>query len=87
MSLQKRLKGQAVRQPHQRGLEASGVVEGHILHHVARRLVLEQFGRVPEAGDSFTCGDLRVQVTRVENHRIEEIRVVQETPAPAEAIV
>ncbi len=49
--------------------------------------VMEQFGRVPEAGDSFTCGDLRVQVTRVENHRIEEIRVVQETPAPAEAAV
>ena len=49
--------------------------------------VMEQFGRVPEAGDSFTCGDLRVQVTRVENHRIEEIRVVQETPAPAEATV
>ena len=49
--------------------------------------VMEQFGRVPETGDSFTCGDLRVQVTRVENHRIEEIRVVQETPAPAEAAV
>ena len=49
--------------------------------------VMEQFGRVPEAGDSFTCGDLRVQVTRVENHRIEEIHVVQETPAPAEATV
>ena len=49
--------------------------------------VMEQFGRVPEAGDSFTCGDLRVQVTRVENHRIEEIRVVQATPAPAEATV
>ena len=49
--------------------------------------VMEQFGRVPEAGDSFTCGDLRVQVTRVENHRIEEIRVVQETPKPAEAAV
>ena len=47
--------------------------------------VMEQFGRVPEAGDSFTCGDLRVQVTRVENHRIEEIRVVQEIPKPAEA--
>ncbi len=49
--------------------------------------VMEQFGRVPEAGDSFTCGDLRVQVTRVENHRIEEIHVMQETPAPAEATV
>ena len=49
--------------------------------------VMEQFGRVPEAGDSFTCGDLRVQVTRVENHRIEEIRVERETPAPAEATV
>ena len=49
--------------------------------------VMEQFGRVPEAGDSFACGDLRVQVTRVENHRIEEIHVEQETPAPAEATV
>ena len=49
--------------------------------------VMEQFGRVPEAGDSFTLDGLRVQVTRVENHRIEEIRVVQETPAPAEATV
>ena len=49
--------------------------------------VMEQFGRVPEAGDSFTFDGLRVEVTRVENHRIEEIRVVQETPAPAEATV
>ena len=49
--------------------------------------VMEQFGRVPEAGDSFTLDGLRVEVTRVENHRIEEIRVVQETPAPAEATV
>ena len=49
--------------------------------------VMEHFGRVPEAGDSFTLDGLRVEVTRVENHRIEEIRVVQETPAPAEATV
>ena len=49
--------------------------------------VMEQFGRVPEAGDSFTLDGLRVEVTRVENHRIEEIRVMQETPAPAEATV
>ena len=49
--------------------------------------VMEQFGRVPEAGDSFAFDGLRVEVTRVENHRIEEIRVVQETPAPAEATV
>ena len=49
--------------------------------------VMEQFGRVPEAGDSFTLDGLRVQVTRVENHRIEEIRVERETPAPAEATV
>ena len=49
--------------------------------------VMEQFGRVPEAGDSFTLDGLRVQVTRVENHRIEEIHVMQETPAPAEATV
>ena len=46
--------------------------------------VMEQFGRVPEAGDSFACGDLRVQVTRVENHRIEEIQVTRQTPEPAD---
>ena len=42
--------------------------------------VMEQFGCVPEAGDSFTFDGLRVEVTRVENHRIEEIHVEQETP-------
>ena len=41
---------------------------------------IEQFGRLPEAGDSFTFDGLRVEVTRVENHRIEEIHVERETP-------
>ena len=45
--------------------------------------VMEQFGRVPAAGDSFTFDDLSVQVTKVENHRIEEIRVTQQTPGKA----
>ena len=44
--------------------------------------VMEQFGRVPEAGEAFTCGELTVEVTRVENHRIEEIRI---TRCPAAA--
>ena len=39
--------------------------------------VMEQFGRVPTAGDSFTFDDLSIQVTRVENHRIEEIQVTK----------
>ena len=39
--------------------------------------VMEQFGRVPTAGDSFTFDNLSVQVTRVENHRIEEIQVTK----------
>ena len=39
--------------------------------------VMEQFGRVPAAGDSFTFENLAVQVTRVENHRIEEIQVTK----------
>ena len=39
--------------------------------------VMEQFGRVPAAGDSFTFDDLSIQVTRVENHRIEEIHVTK----------
>ena len=43
--------------------------------------VMEQFGRVPAAGDSFTFGNLAVQVTRVENHRIEEILVTRKEPA------
>lgn len=47
--------------------------------------VMEQFGHVPEVGDSFTCGDLQVEVMRVENHRIEEIRVVQRAAEPSEA--
>ena len=47
--------------------------------------VMEEFGRVPEVGDSFTCGDLQVEVMRVENHRIEEIRVVQRAAEPSEA--
>ena len=42
--------------------------------------VMEQFGRVPEAGDSFTFDDLAVRVTKVENHRIEEIQVTRQTP-------
>ena len=47
--------------------------------------VMEQFGRVPAAGDSFTFADLAVQVTRVENHRIEEILVTRKASAkPAE---
>ena len=43
--------------------------------------VMEQFGRVPEAGDSFVFESLTVRVTRVENHRIEEIQVTREEPA------
>ena len=42
--------------------------------------VMEQFGRVPEASDSFTFDDLAVRVTKVENHRIEEIQVTRQTP-------
>ena len=43
--------------------------------------VMEQFGRVPEAGDSFVFDNLTVRVTRVENHRIEEIQVTREESA------
>ena len=43
--------------------------------------VMEQFGRVPEAGDSFVYENLTVRVTRVENHRIEEIQVTREESA------
>ena len=42
---------------------------------------MEQFGRVPEAGDSFVFESLTVRVTKVENHRIEEIQVTREESA------
>lgn len=43
--------------------------------------VMEQFGRVPESGDSFVFENLTVRVTKVENHRIEEIQVTREESA------
>jgi len=38
--------------------------------------VMEQIGRVPEAGDSFESDGLSVTVTRVDHRRVLEIRVV-----------
>ena len=49
--------------------------------------VMEQFGRVPENGEHVDCGGLEVLVTKVENHRIEQIQVTQRravAPAAAE---
>ena len=42
--------------------------------------VMEQFGRVPETGDAFSFGALDIRVTKVENHRIEEIQVTRSAP-------
>lgn len=42
--------------------------------------VMEQFGRVPESGERITAGPLDVLVTKVDNHRIEEIQVTQHLP-------
>ena len=39
--------------------------------------VMEQCDRVPEVGDRFSCQDLDVLVTRVDNHRTCEIKVVR----------
>ena len=51
--------------------------------------VMEQLGRVPETGDEFTCananGTLHVQVTRVDGHRADEIRVTVTAPAETTA--
>ena len=46
--------------------------------------VMEQFGRVPSAGDSFQTQGLRITVKKVDKHRIEELEV-QRLPAPAQA--
>ena len=45
--------------------------------------VMEQFGQVPEVGDSFSFANLHVTVTKVDNHRIEQIQVSQQTGVPA----
>ena len=45
--------------------------------------VMEQFGRVPESGERVSCGNLEVLVTKVDNHRIEEIQLTQKKPAPS----
>ena len=47
--------------------------------------VMEQFGRVPESGERITAGPLDVLVTKVDNHRIEEIQITQHAPAEAPA--
>ena len=47
--------------------------------------VMEQFGRVPESGERITVDSLDVLVTKVDNHRIEEIQVTQHAPAEAPA--
>ena len=45
--------------------------------------VMEQFGRVPESGERITAGPLDVLVTKVDNHRIEEIQITHHAPAEA----
>ena len=45
--------------------------------------VMEQFGQVPEVGDSFSFANLHVTVTKVDNHRIEQIQVSQQAGVPA----
>ena len=37
--------------------------------------VMEQFGRVPEQGDQLTYKGLEIEVTKVGNHHVDEIRV------------
>ena len=46
--------------------------------------VMEQFGRVPEAGDCFSRDGWEVRVTLAERHRVSEIQLrrVAQTPAP-----
>ena len=37
--------------------------------------VMEQFGRLPESGASFDFEGLHVQITRIANHHVEQVRV------------
>ena len=47
--------------------------------------VMERCGGVPESGDRFTYDDLDVLVSKVDNHRIEELRVTQRPHAGEKA--
>ena len=38
---------------------------------------MEQFGRVPEQGDQLTYKGLEIEVTKVDKHHVDEIRVKQ----------
>ena len=49
--------------------------------------VMEYFGRVPQVGDAFDCENLHVQVTKVDNHRVDEIKVTLIQPEKAEEAV
>ena len=43
--------------------------------------VTEQLDGTPEAGDSFTYGDLNIKVLNVDEHRITEVEVKVSDPA------
>ena len=47
--------------------------------------VIEQLGRLPQAGDHFTSEGLEVTVTRVDHRRVLEIRVADPEKTPAQA--
>ena len=46
--------------------------------------VMEYFGRVPQVGDAFDCENLHVQVTKVDNHRVDKIKVTLVQPEKVE---
>lgn len=45
--------------------------------------VMEELGKIPETGDTFSCHNLDVSVTKAEFRRAIEIRVVPQQPQPA----
>ena len=47
--------------------------------------VMEQFGRVPDQGDHLEYKGLEIEVTRVGNHHVDEIRVKQNNVEAEEA--
>ena len=47
--------------------------------------VMERFGRVPQVGDAFDCEGAHIQVTKVDNHRVDEIKVTVAQPEKGEA--
>lgn len=65
--------------------EATGFVVPDGDYETVAGLVLARLGRIPEAGDAIEVDGSRMTVTRMDNHRIDELQLTRPAPADEEA--